>query len=137
VRAIATNSEANVQAEFYHQCRLIGLPVALEVTTPVGRLDVAVLNATGDGCVAIVECKKAACMISAELGQVRRYKKIGVPVYGLTDKQRCRGLAKTIQEKHAADPGVGFAAVLEMPRIGRPRRIPQQWRDNLNIKGCG
>ena len=52
------DNEATLQAEFYHACRLLDMTVVMELTTPVGRLDVAILSSDKLRLVAIVEVKK-------------------------------------------------------------------------------
>ncbi len=65
-RANSRVSEANTQAEFYHFARLLDLPVLLEVDTPAGRIDIAVLTTDRNGIVAVVECKRDGVLLSAE-----------------------------------------------------------------------
>src|SRR5271169_7045453 len=98
------DAEANIQAEFYHQCKLIGLECRLEVTTPVGRLDAVILAPGLQRVLAIVEVKREAA--SFEQRQIERYKTLGVPVYGLKNAARALKLAATIKAKHADDLGI-------------------------------
>ena len=87
------HSEATIQAELYHQCRLIGLRVALELKTSVGRLDLVILS--DRECVqAIVEVKKMKPFY--ETLQVRRYKTLGIPVFDLWRIEDCASMALTL-----------------------------------------
>lgn len=134
-------SEATLQAEFYHHCRLIGLPIELELSTPVGRLDCAIFSEDRQTLLCIVECKKPdrICPMS-ESNQIRRYKTLGVPVYGLWKWERAAILAAKI--KAANHPGKPIAEVMLTPKPIR-RRNPYRVRINgrrlildsdLNIK---
>lgn len=112
--------EANTQAEFYHHARLLGLPVLLEVITPAGRIDIAVLRSDRSGIVALVECKRNGRAIYGNSRQILRYKRIGVPVYGLNDFYRAERLVRTIQFRHANDVGVSWQQIKEITPL--PRR---------------
>ncbi len=90
-------SEANIQAEFYHCCKQIGLNCTLEFNTPVGRMDAAIFCEHWVKLLAIVECKHNRSGIVKHTAQIERYKSIGVPVYGVAKLDRCVNLAKTIQ----------------------------------------
>lgn len=134
-------SEATIQAEFYHHARLIGLPCELEFHTPVGRLDIAVLSPCRSRLVAIVECKIRSMR---ETPQIRRYKKIGVPVYGLSDFIRAEKLALQIHRLHSDQDGVALDFISKMEpskrrRSRRWRKDPESlrrlvWDEDLNIK---
>lgn len=103
--------EANTQAEFYHQARLAHLPLLLEVVTPCGRLDIAILRPDQSGIVAIVEVKRQGRTIYGESRQIQRYKMIGVPVYGLNTPDNAARLVATISRKHRLDKGISWAAI--------------------------
>ncbi len=103
------DSEANLQAEFYHACKLLGLQCALEVSTRAGRLDAVVLSACRGRILAIVEVKKHGfAFLNGHSSQIRRYKSLGVPVYGLHPEKCAHRLAKTIQSKHSNDKGISL-----------------------------
>ncbi len=120
-------SEANVQAEFYHHARLHNLPVYLELFASVGRIDIAVLCRDRSGIVAVVECKRHGHSVYGDSWQIRRYKKLGVPVYGLSDWFRAERLVLTIQRRHADDPGISWAQVDHTEPL--VRRTPRHLRD--------
>lgn len=104
------NTEANLQAEFYHACRLIDLPVSLEVSTPAGRLDCAILDANRTMLLAIVEVKDSpTAFLGGESLQIQRYKTLGVPVYGLSPRNDPHRLAATIKRRHQYPDGVFIA----------------------------
>jgi len=138
------DSEANLQAEFYHQCKLIGQQCALEVTTRVGRLDIAVLSADRCRILAIVEAKKShAYFANGQSAQIQRYKLLGLPVYGLSPSVCPERLAKTIQAKHGSDQGIAlpFAAGIKLfvptpinPRNRLHRKMRREYDPDLNVK---
>jgi hypothetical protein len=103
------DSEANLQGEFYHACKLIGLQCALEVSTRAGRLDAVVLSADRGRILAIIEVKKHAfSFLNGHSSQIIRYKRLGVPVYGLHPEKCPHRLAKTIQAKHLHESGISL-----------------------------
>lgn len=105
------DSEANLQGEFYHACRLLGVQCALEVSTRAGRLDAVVLSDDRARILAIVEVKKHAfSFLNGHSSQIIRYKRLGVPVYGLHPEKCAHRLAKTIQSKHSKDEGISLLA---------------------------
>lgn len=104
-------SEAVVQAEFYAAAKYIGLRCTLELSTREGRLDVAVFNDDWTKLLAIVECKNKPFGKVNRTRQIERYKKLGVPVYGLSKVGRAMPLAQTIKKCNHA--GI---AVTEIPR---------------------
>ncbi len=90
-------SECQIQAEFYMAARLMGLPTALEVRTPVGRLDIAVFDANWQRLLVVIECKKQK---EFSPGQIARYKRLGVPVFGLWRMDRTQKLAAQIKRDY-------------------------------------
>lgn len=90
-------SEANVQAEFYGFCKEIGLNCVLELHTPFGRVDCAIFSSDWKKLLAVVECKHVKQGVVKRTMQIMRYKRLGVPVYGLA-KMDSMALAKTIKE---------------------------------------
>ena len=114
--------EANVQAEFFHQARLLGLECVLELPTPLGRLDVAFLNEAADTLICIVECKSESRSEPIEGKQIDRYKSIGVPVFTLSKRADAAELANRIMEEMAAmGNGISLDDVMAMPRFERKR----------------
>lgn len=113
-------AEANVQAEFYHQCRLLGLNCELEMSTPVGRLDCAILSEDADRLLCIIECKREDRLIPMwETRQIKRYKTIGVPVHYLCSFSECEAMVRHIIA--AKDPGKPMSEVMQTKRIKRAR----------------
>lgn len=117
-------NEATIQSEFYHWGRVLGVNVIPELVTPVGRLDLAVLSGDGRDLLAVVECKDEVSKLSADSEQIRRYKRLGVPVYGLAELGRCRGLLEQIARDCVA--GKPLWRIMEMDRVGRPRRTDEE-----------
>lgn len=116
---IYLQSEALVQAEFYCNCKSLGMNVALQVTVPVGFLDVAIFNSDWTRLLAIVECKRMT-RIGPDVGywQMERYKRLGVPVHKLNSRDSM-GLARAIKDSEHV--GVAWEVIKAMPR--RKRRI--------------
>jgi len=74
--------EANIQAEFYHCCRQLGINCVLEVSTDFGRPDVLILDESSTHIVAVIECKSGR-PVNMNGWQATRYGRIGFPVIGL------------------------------------------------------
>lgn len=110
-RKIKMISEATIQAEFYHQCRLIGLPCVLELSTPRGRLDCVILSADGLRALAIVEVKRR---VMRHTRQIQRYKGFGIPVFGLWQFDRAAKLASQLKRQHydTNAPGITIDAMM-------------------------
>ena len=128
--------EANIQAEFYHHAKILGINAVLELSTPVGRLDIAVLDGSGSNLIAVVECKSNDQKVVTKTNQIRRYMQIGVPVYGLADIQRAEHLVCTIKEKYIdnkAYEGKPLSEIFSMPRVHRRLSYRSRYPD-LNIK---
>ena len=125
-------TETTIQGEFYHQARLIGLKCILELHTPAGRLDVAVFSDDWSEVTAIVECKKGALYLS---NQIRKYKTLGVPVFGLNKLDKCAHLAAQIKRNHSK--GVPLRKIDRMQVIHRSGRrvIGEGWRDEFLAAG--
>ncbi len=136
------DTEANLQAEFYHECKLIGLPCSLEVITPAGRLDAVVLNAAKTQFLAIIEVKRdPVSFLGGYSTQIKRYKRLGVPVYGLSSHNDPAKLAATIKAKHFAFPGVPIEKISSQCLISqeraaeiKARRIHRLRFSGFNIK---
>lgn len=122
--------EANIQAEFYHLCRLNGIPCILEFHTPTGRHDVTVWTPGYTHLLCIVECKslKAGQVFYSDSRQIRRYQQVGVPVYGIPRLEEAEAVFQTVKEKHfgttaTASSGVEREALpYVVPLEKRPRR---------------
>jgi hypothetical protein len=76
--------EANVAAEFYHQCKLIGLAAFLEVParSPVhrsGLFKVDCIVRSGSRVLCAIEFKAANASPSGEGRQASAYKSLGLP----------------------------------------------------------
>lgn len=135
------DAEANRQAEFYHACRLIALPVVLELTTTAGRLDAAIMSPDRKAIVAIVEVKRRRRDFENGLSaQIMRYKRLGLPVYGLSFANDPHRLAATIQKRHANEPGVTLVALAQMDRMTKKMGTPttadriERMDEDLNVK---
>lgn len=113
-------SEANIQAEFYSICKQVGLNCALELTTPAGRVDCGIFSDDWEYLIAIVECKHNQYQKVFLNNQIRRYKQIGVPIYGLA-RMNSLSLAMTI--KNSNYKGTLWAHVCSMQRIKRHVRL--------------
>ena len=116
------NAEANVQAEFYHHARLAERPVALELSTPAGRIDIAVLSVDRSAIVAVVECKRNWKQFKGgKSPQIMRYKRLGLPVYGLAEFSRAKRLVEVIQASHGASAGISLQAIRDREDIRQSR----------------
>lgn len=109
------NNEANITAEFYHQCRLLGIQIALEVTIPFGRIDIAILNKKRTHLIAIIEAKKDGRPF--DHNQIERYKQLGVPVYGLNRIEHAKRLALTIERNELWRFGMPLSQIPTKKRI--------------------
>ena len=136
-------NEANVQAEFYHQAKLIGLNCILEWTTPKGRLDIAILNSQETKVFAIIECKRSERPRWKSSRQFARYSKLGVPVLALQKTEDATALARQMLSltTGVASHSVSVDSILESEKERRIARRPKNrrtaylWMDSdLNIK---
>lgn len=118
---ICLYTEANHQAEFYHQCKVHGIECALEVNTPAGRHDLVVLNAARNAFVAIVECKKTGSHTDPNSWQLTRYRMIGVPVYLLKSGADALPLLQRIIRETSGKEPVSIAAIGQMEHIRKIR----------------
>lgn len=73
--------EANIQAEFYHRCRLLGLRLCLEYRYEHCRFDAVMLD-RNDNIYAIIEFKSRIKPIKGEYKtkQIDKYSKYGIPI---------------------------------------------------------
>ena len=121
--------EANVQAEFYHQARLVGMVCVLEFMSPAGRLDLVVLNDEADRLLCIVECKRETRRSDFDQSaQVARYRQLGVPVLCLMMRDESASLVKRIMKEFVSNPehtGVKLSDLNKIPKItrGQSRRF--------------
>ncbi len=106
--AMKLENEATLQAEFYHACRLLDMTAVSELVTPVGRLDVVILSPDKKRLLAIVEVKEFEhSFIGGQSAQIVRYKRLGVPVYGLwigKDPHRLAGNIKAAVQNSEGRP---------------------------------
>ena len=108
-RLLTRMDEANVQAEFYMQCRMRNIAIGLEVQTNFGRLDAVIYNSAGNA-VCIVECKAFAVPASkrsksSRIGaQLDRYRGTMLPIY-LLDGLGNVGSMVDVVSKHLNDSG--------------------------------
>lgn len=118
--------EANVQAEFYHWCRLLGCNCVLEMRTPAGRIDVAILDDQSTRLLCIVECKREGRRHGiSETCQIRRYKTIGVPVFGLDRRDKAEKLVRQILRDYVTNTqydGISIKQVRSMAKVPRSRK---------------
>lgn len=113
-------SEADIQAEFYHCCRVLSLACTLEFSTQMGRHDVFILNSDCSLVLAIVECKRPAYKGNGESWQFKRYRLLGVPVYLLHNIDLCESLAIKIKSEHQTGPLL--LEVLQIKPLDKPKR---------------
>lgn len=128
-------SEAVIQAEFYHQCRLIGLPCTLEWGSALGRMDLVVFNRQWTHVLAIVETKRWYTP-NPSSRQIARYKKSGAPVFGLADPLRAEKLAKQIKRQYfdTNSEGVSVESILAIPKNDyRNRRALKEAFSPMNL----
>jgi len=93
--------EANIQAEFYHCCRLLEIPCVLEYRTPTGRHDVVIFSRNFDYLLAIVECKCSQAQCDYPSRQITRYREVGVAIYTLCSLAGASALATPKQPRNA------------------------------------
>ena len=134
--------EANIQAEFYHCCRSMGINCVLEFSTCCRRHDVLVLDETGQNAVALIECKAGREFNWNGTGrQARRYLMLHLPVYSLSNMSGASSLAVKMKEL-VANPSVRLSLSLSKTMIkkksrGRARPKPFSVRDldsDLNFR---
>jgi hypothetical protein len=100
-------SEADLLAEFYHQCRLKGLTLRMEVSLPSKvhqrskktRVDIAVI--LGNRIIALVEGKTPGKVTGKNSRQTRAYAEIekehGIPVFWLNRYDQINGLIEKLR----------------------------------------
>lgn len=73
--------EANIQAEFYHRCRLLGLRLCLEYKYEHCRFDAVMLD-NKDNIYAIIEFKSRIKPIIGDYNtkQIKKYQQYGIPI---------------------------------------------------------
>lgn len=137
------DTEATLQAEFYHACRLLEIPCILELETPAGRLDAAILNSAHTALLCIVEVKRNEYSLrNGNSPQLVRYRKLGAPVLTLTHKDNPHTLAQFI--KDAAYTGTPLSHIQTLTHIkehrrqerkaSRAKRLYERWNENLNFR---
>jgi hypothetical protein len=126
-------TEATIQAEFYHQCRLLGLTCVLEYTTPVGRLDAVVFAEGLSAIIAGVECKRPRTHSGTRRNEValensrqlQRYRSTGITMFTLIrfeDAERLARLIKDMLQSATAEP-TSLDRVHSTERPKRRRRV--------------
>ena len=136
------DSEANIQAEFYHQARLSGLNCVLEIDTPAGRIDAAIMDESKTAFLCFIECKRDQLPRSFHSPQLARYSKLGVPVLTLSGKQSPSALVASIAAaNYRPIPIQEIAAMSHLKRErlaerkkNRLSRSLAKWSDNLNFR---
>ena len=111
-------AEANVQAEFYHRCRLLKLRLCLEYTCNNCRFD-AVMIDNNDNIYAIVEFKRSTKgYVSTKTKQLKKYSKYGVPILicinfeGINDTIiKCQELLKNANTPQIFNKQVGHLGI--------------------------
>ena len=126
-------TEATIQAELYHQCRLMGLRAVLEYNTPVGRMDLVVLSEDGKSVVAGVECKRPTTQSgrrrnenqTANSRQMRRYQTTGITMLILISIDRAEEVAKTIKDRLLVKPTnyVTIETIQSIKKTPRQRKV--------------
>lgn len=128
------NTEANLQAEFYHFAKLRGWPVVLELITNAGRVDIALLSKDRTRLLALVECKCSPIYFAGgKSAQIARYKTLGVPVYGLSDIARTERLVATVIERCGNMAGIPIADLALRGAKRAKRQLRVEWP--LVLKG--
>lgn len=124
---INLSSEANTVAEFCYHAKHLGLTFALEVRTPVGRLDIVILNAQQTHFLAIVEAKRdhkyQYTAFAPKIKQCARYELIGVPVEPLLLFRDAEPLAHRLKQRLPFLKGVSISDVM---RVQSPNRSPNR-----------
>lgn len=90
---------ANLQAEFYHQCRINNINCCLEYYTEhFGRFDCVITSYNKKEIIRIVEFKKHS-NLSPNLNtkQVNKYLKTGVPVYVINNFNQIKGYIEQLK----------------------------------------
>ncbi len=115
-------SEAVIQAELYRQFIELGANVTLEYSTPMGRTDLALFNSDWTRLIAIVEMKHNEERRVRRTPQIERYKKLGVPVYGLADIARAAHMAVKIMQDQSSAVGISISDIQQIPKRQRRKR---------------
>lgn len=129
-------TEATIQAELYHLCKLASLSCACQVVTPAGVLDVLVFDPEKREAIAIVECKatKEKAQRANRSRQVARYKTLGVPVLTIGAIEEAGAISATLVSLAAeCGPRIHLEAIASGERPAcwpkRRRLKPQQFID--------
>lgn len=90
-------TEANIVAEFYHQCRVAGITCYLEYVLDHCRLDAVIVQ--GEKIVAIVEVKSYSAdrPINMDTKQFGKYLSFRVPIFWITRFSQIRRVVGEIQ----------------------------------------
>lgn len=118
-------SEANIQAHFFSKCWAINLPCVLELYTPFGRLDAVIFTSDWKRILAVVEVKRRDDFSKL---QINRYKRLGVPVFGLCKMERAERLANQIKRDYYkpgdTEHGQSFEGILAHKKLFRGSAKP-------------
>lgn len=109
IRVSDVLSEADLLAEFYHRCKLVGIKVRLEVFLPSTlhrskrmRADVAVFRGSGDEIVACVEGKTPGAKVGGNTRQKHAYEALrtyhGVHVFWINGFEQLDDLVGKVGE---------------------------------------
>ena len=127
-------TECVIQATFFHFSILSGLNCTLELGTPLGRIDIAIFNQDWTRVLAVIECKHNSTKEVRETSQIRRYKRLGVPVFGLADIRRCERLCAQLKRDLTNNGGRPYQEIMEIPREPRWRKRQIEPDECLNYK---
>lgn len=126
-------TEATIQAELYHHCRLLGLRAVLEYNTPVGRMDLVVLTPDGKAIVAGVECKRPTTHTgrrrdehyTANSRQVNRYRTTGITMLTLISFEGAKELAHLIRLMLVtkSETHISIESIHSIERAPRKRKV--------------
>lgn len=104
-------TEAEIQAEFYHQCRLVGILCRLELHTRAGRPDCIIGTKDGNKAAVVVEVKRGATRLDHR--QLARYRWLGLDVFTLCHSEEIPRLVARLQKLLPDIPGVTWDTLLK------------------------
>lgn len=128
------DAEANLQAEIYHQARLAGLPLALEVTTPAGRHDAVVLNPSHSHLIALIECKRSALSFTGKSSQIERYKRLGLPLYTVSNSDSPALFVQRLITELSGKTGATIAQIEAMDHLKKDRLERRKFRKKSRVR---
>src|SRR5262245_20839930 len=129
--------EAQIRAELYHHCRLLQVPIILELRNPLGSFDAAIFSPDWKQLLAVIECKHNQEQRVRLTNQIIRYKRCGLPVFGLASMERAPGLAAQLKRQFLDQPATGIT-LIELHKLPKRKRKQRcNWTEpdeDLNIK---